>query len=144
MSPAERAKFDGQPVGRLVKGRRARAEPAATAGRIPETALTDLDDILDAVDERLESRNASVDRIAREGSTGKLWFYPGTSTGGVGACGLNGSGGWNVMESILAVGDFNADGRNDLAGITPSSYVGEGSRGVDCLVLFAGQGTGVL
>ncbi|MFV0138100.1 hypothetical protein ACLGIH_33920 [Streptomyces sp. HMX87] len=59
----ERAKFDGQPVGRLVKEIRARAESAAAAGRIPETALTDLDDILDAIDERLESRNAYVHGI---------------------------------------------------------------------------------
>ncbi|GGU93158.1 ATP/GTP-binding protein [Streptomyces litmocidini] len=82
------------------------------------------------------------DLIAREGSTGKLWFYPGTSTGGVGSRALIGSGGWNVMATFLAVGDYNADGRNDLATITNSNYVGEGCRGVGCLVLYTGKGTG--
>ncbi|MFF7773772.1 peptidase inhibitor family I36 protein [Streptomyces tanashiensis] len=84
------------------------------------------------------------DLIAREGSTGKLWFYPGTSAGGVGSRALIGSGGWNVMASFLAVGDFNADGRNDLATITNSGYSGEGCGGVGCLVLYGGKGTGAL
>ncbi|MFI8914872.1 FG-GAP-like repeat-containing protein [Streptomyces sp. NPDC053513] len=84
------------------------------------------------------------DLIAREASTGKLWFYPGTSTGGVGSRVLIGSGGWNVMASFLAVGDYSGDGRNDLATITTSSYVGEGCRGVGCLVLYTGKGTGAL
>lgn len=57
---------------------------------------------------------------------------------------LIGSGGWNVMASSLAVGDFSADGRNDLAGITTSSYLGEGCRSVGCLVLYAGKGAGAL
>ncbi|MFI8764324.1 FG-GAP-like repeat-containing protein [Streptomyces sp. NPDC053792] len=85
-----------------------------------------------------------ADLIAREASTGKLWFYPGTSTGGVGSRVLIGSGGWNVMASFLAVGDFNADGRNDLATITNSNYVSPECRGVGCLVLYTGKGTGAL
>ncbi|MEU7291957.1 peptidase inhibitor family I36 protein [Streptomyces exfoliatus] len=84
-----------------------------------------------------------ADLIAREGSTGKLWFYPGTS-GGIGSRVLIGSGGWNVMASFLAVGDFNGDGRNDLATITNSGYVSPECRGVGCLVLYTGKGTGAL
>ncbi|MFJ6576697.1 peptidase inhibitor family I36 protein [Streptomyces sp. NPDC091368] len=84
------------------------------------------------------------DLIAREAATGKLWFYPGTSTGGVGARVLIGSGGWNAMASFLPLGDLNADGRNDLATLSNSSYVGEGCRGVGCLVLYSGKGTGAL
>ncbi|MGA5197368.1 FG-GAP-like repeat-containing protein [Streptomyces exfoliatus] len=83
-----------------------------------------------------------ADLIAREASTGKLWFYPATSTGALGSRVLIGSGGWNVMETILAVGDFSADGHNDLAGITTSGYSGEGCMGVGCLVLYGGNGTG--
>ncbi|WP_329621874.1 peptidase inhibitor family I36 protein [Streptomyces sp. NBC_01255] len=84
-----------------------------------------------------------ADLIGREGSTGKLWLYPSTGTT-LGARVLIGSGGWNVMASFLAVGDFDADGRNDLAAITTSDYVGEGCRGVGCLVLYGGKGTGAL
>ncbi|MFD6986359.1 peptidase inhibitor family I36 protein [Streptomyces sp. NPDC059956] len=85
-----------------------------------------------------------ADLIAREGATGKLWFYPATSSGALGSRVLIGSGGWNVMASFLAVGDFNADGRNDLATITNSGYVSPECRGVGCLVLHAGKGTGAL
>ncbi|MFF5762923.1 peptidase inhibitor family I36 protein [Streptomyces tanashiensis] len=84
------------------------------------------------------------DLIAREAATGKLWFYPGTATGGVGARVLIGSGGWNAMASFLPLGDLDADGRNDLATLSHSSYVGEGCRGVGCLVLYSGKGTGGL
>ncbi|MFF3215420.1 FG-GAP-like repeat-containing protein [Streptomyces sp. NPDC002886] len=85
-----------------------------------------------------------ADLIAREGATGKLWLYPATSTGALGSRVLIGSGGWNVMASFLAVGDFNADGRNDLATITNSGYVSPECRGVGCLVLYPGKGTGAL
>ncbi|WP_328943220.1 FG-GAP-like repeat-containing protein [Streptomyces sp. NBC_00250] len=88
--------------------------------------------------------DGKADLIAREAATGKLWFYPGTGTGSFGTRVLIGSGGWNVMASMLAVGDFNADGLNDLAGVTTSNYNGEGCRGVGCLVLYAGKGTGAL
>ncbi len=85
-----------------------------------------------------------ADLIAREGATGKLWFYPATSTGAFGSRVMIGSGGWNVMASFLTVGDFNADGRNDLATITNSGYVSPECRGVGCLVLYPGKGTGAL
>ncbi|MFE5597112.1 FG-GAP-like repeat-containing protein [Streptomyces sp. NPDC056549] len=88
--------------------------------------------------------DGKADLIAREASTGKLWFYPGTASGGFGPRVLIGSGGWNVMASFLAVGDFGGDGRNDLAGVTTYAYVGEGCRGVGCLVLYSGKGTGAL
>ncbi|MEV4942443.1 FG-GAP-like repeat-containing protein [Streptomyces zaomyceticus] len=84
-----------------------------------------------------------ADLIAREASTGKLWLYPGR-TGAVGSRVLIGSGGWNVMASFLAVGDFGADGVNDIATITTSGYDGEGCRGVGCLVLYSGTGSGTL
>ncbi|MCX5392396.1 FG-GAP-like repeat-containing protein [Streptomyces sp. NBC_00094] len=87
--------------------------------------------------------NGRADLIAREPATGKLWLYPATGTGTFGARVLIGSG-WNVMASFLAVGDFNASGTNDLATITTSSYEGEGCRGVGCLVLYGGKGTGGL
>ncbi|MGW1511004.1 FG-GAP-like repeat-containing protein [Streptomyces sp. NPDC002394] len=83
-----------------------------------------------------------ADLVAREGSTGKLWFYPGTPAGGVGSRVLIGSGGWNVMATFLSVGDYNADGRNDLAAITNADYVSSACRGVGCLVLYTGKGTG--
>ncbi|MGW5775027.1 FG-GAP-like repeat-containing protein [Streptomyces sp. NPDC003863] len=83
-----------------------------------------------------------ADLVAREASTGKLWFYPGTAAGGVGSRVLIGSGGWNVMATFLSVGDYNADGRNDLATITNSNYVSAECRGVGCLLLYTGKGTG--
>ncbi|MGW6417636.1 FG-GAP-like repeat-containing protein [Streptomyces sp. NPDC055055] len=84
-----------------------------------------------------------ADLLAREPSTGKLWLYPGTAAGGVGSRVLIGAG-WNVMASFLAVGDFNADGRNDVATITNSGYVSPECRGVGCLLLYPGKGTGTL
>ncbi|MET9676018.1 FG-GAP-like repeat-containing protein [Streptomyces sp. NPDC006482] len=87
--------------------------------------------------------NGRADLIAREPATGKLWLYPATGANTFGARVLIGSG-WNVMASFLAVGDFNASGTNDLATITTSSYEGEGCRGVGCLVLYGGKGTGGL
>ncbi|MFF1507937.1 FG-GAP-like repeat-containing protein [Streptomyces sp. NPDC058326] len=86
--------------------------------------------------------DSRADLVAREGSTGKLWFYPGTATGTLGARVLIGSGGWNVMASFLAVGDYNADGRNDLATVTNGSYSSAECEGDGCLVLYTGKGTG--
>ncbi|GHE32314.1 peptidase inhibitor family I36 protein [Streptomyces hydrogenans] len=62
------------------------------------------------------SRDNREDVIAREASTGKLWLYPGTGTGGLGARKLLGSGGWNGMNALTGVGDMNGDGRADLYG----------------------------
>ncbi|MDT9690506.1 FG-GAP-like repeat-containing protein [Streptomyces sp. P9(2023)] len=73
------------------------------------------------------------DLVAREASTGKLWFYPGRA-GTIGSRVLIGSGGWNGMQNILGVGDFNADGHFDLAAVDT----------LDGLVLYPGRGTGGL
>ncbi|QES06509.1 ATP/GTP-binding protein [Streptomyces venezuelae] len=58
--------------------------------------------------------DARSDLLAVERSTGKLWLYPGTSTGTLGARKLLGNGGWNGMNALVGVGDMNGDGRADL------------------------------
>ncbi|MER8035706.1 FG-GAP-like repeat-containing protein [Streptomyces hydrogenans] len=86
-----------------------------------------------------------VDLIAREASTGKLWLYPGTTTGGLGSRTLIGSGGWNAIETIIAVGDRSGDGRPDLAAVTNANYVIDGFRGnPGWLITYNGLGTGGL
>ncbi|MEU8882797.1 FG-GAP-like repeat-containing protein [Streptomyces hydrogenans] len=60
------------------------------------------------------SGDGREDVIAREAATGKLWLYPGSGTGGLGARKLIGSGGWNGMNALVGVGDMNSDGRPDL------------------------------
>ncbi|MFD8205870.1 FG-GAP-like repeat-containing protein [Streptomyces sp. NPDC059695] len=67
------------------------------------------------------SRDGREDVIAREKSTGKLWLYPGTGNGGVGARKLFGSGGWNTMGLLAAFGDLSGDGRSDLLGVEKST-----------------------
>ncbi|MFI9580547.1 FG-GAP-like repeat-containing protein [Streptomyces sp. NPDC052236] len=84
-----------------------------------------------------------ADLIAREASTGKLWLYPGMA-GYLGSRVLIGSGGWNVMDSVLGVGDFTGDGRFDLATVTNYRYLSDECRGVGCLLLYPGRGTGAL
>ncbi|WP_149183597.1 FG-GAP-like repeat-containing protein [Streptomyces sp. TRM49041] len=84
-----------------------------------------------------------ADLIAREKSTGRLWLYPGRS-GYLGPRELIGRGGWNVMDTLLGLGDVTGDGRADLVTTTTSSYVGEGCRGVGCLLVYEGRGTGTL
>ncbi|GEB59953.1 FG-GAP-like repeat-containing protein [Streptomyces gardneri] len=58
--------------------------------------------------------DARSDLLAVERATGKLWLYPGTSTGTLGARKLLGNGGWNGMNALTGVGDMNGDGRADL------------------------------
>ncbi|MEU2547309.1 FG-GAP-like repeat-containing protein [Streptomyces roseolus] len=60
------------------------------------------------------SGDGRSDLLAVEKSTGKLWLYPGTATGPLGARKLIGSGGWNSMNALVAPGDLNGDGRDDL------------------------------
>ncbi|MGW2764209.1 FG-GAP-like repeat-containing protein [Streptomyces sp. NPDC001275] len=85
------------------------------------------------------------DLYAREASTGKLWLYPGTSTGRLGARKLIGSGGWNAMANLISVGDFSGDGRPDLAAVTNTKYVIDGYSGhLGWLVTYQGRDTGTL
>ncbi|MFF8607768.1 FG-GAP-like repeat-containing protein [Streptomyces sp. NPDC015346] len=85
-----------------------------------------------------------ADLVAREASTGKLWLYPGRA-GYFGGRVLIGSGGWNAMDSFIAVGDFTGDGRADLATVTNDRYTIDGSPGhLGWLVTYAGRGNGAL
>ncbi|MGW4053247.1 FG-GAP-like repeat-containing protein [Streptomyces sp. NPDC004779] len=83
-----------------------------------------------------------VDVYAREASTGKLWLYPGTSTGSLGARKLVGTGGWNAMGSFLSIGDFTGDGKPDLA--TIARRPGLEPEHADELRTYRGLGTGAL
>ncbi len=83
-----------------------------------------------------------VDLIAREASTGKLWLYPGTTTGGLGARKLIGTGGWNVMSAFLPVGDFTGDGHADLAAVANDPRLDPAHQGE--LRTYRGNGTGTL
>ncbi|MBN0046990.1 VCBS repeat-containing protein [Streptomyces actuosus] len=67
------------------------------------------------------SRDGREDVIAREASTGKLWLYPGTGTGGLGSRKLVGTGGWNGMSEVTAFGDLSGDGRADLVAVEKST-----------------------
>ncbi|MFF9016254.1 FG-GAP-like repeat-containing protein [Streptomyces sp. NPDC014870] len=60
------------------------------------------------------SGDGRSDLLAIEKSTGKLWLYPGTASGALGARKLVGSGGWNTMNALAAPGDLNGDGTPDL------------------------------
>ncbi|WP_217141319.1 FG-GAP-like repeat-containing protein [Streptomyces sp. AC627_RSS907] len=85
------------------------------------------------------------DLYAREASTGRLWLYPGTSTGTLGSRTLIGSGGWNAMADFIPVGDFSGDGHPDLAAVTNDSYVIDGVPGhLGWLVTYEGRETGSL
>jgi hypothetical protein len=60
------------------------------------------------------SGDGRSDLFAVEKATGKLWLYPGTGSGGLGARKLIGTGGWNDMNALIGAGDMNSDGRADL------------------------------
>ena len=61
---------------------------------------------------------------------GSLWFYPGTGTGAYGAARKIGNFGWDGFDALVAVGDFNGDGKNDLVARKPDGslwlYAGTG------------------
>ncbi|MFE5792164.1 FG-GAP-like repeat-containing protein [Streptomyces sp. NPDC056503] len=61
------------------------------------------------------------DLLAVEKSTGKLWLYPGTATGPLGARKLIGSSGWNSMNALIGFGDMTKDGKADLLAREPST-----------------------
>ncbi|ALO10654.1 ATP or GTP-binding protein [Streptomyces venezuelae] len=81
------------------------------------------------------SRDGREDVITREKATGKLWLYPGTGTGGLGARKLIGAGGWNAMSRIAAFGDLTGDARSDLLAV---------ERSTGKLWLYPGTSTGTL
>ncbi|MFE1438306.1 FG-GAP-like repeat-containing protein [Streptomyces sp. NPDC058739] len=81
------------------------------------------------------SRDGREDLIAREAATGKLWLYPGTSTGTFGSRRLIGSGGWNSMSRIHAFGDLTGDSRSDLIAV---------EKATGKLWLYPGTSTGTL
>ncbi|MFJ6065514.1 FG-GAP-like repeat-containing protein [Streptomyces tendae] len=81
------------------------------------------------------SRDGREDVIAREATTGRLWLYPGTGSGGLGARKLIGTGGWNGMRDITALGDLTGDGRSDLVAAEKST---------GRLYLYPGTSTGTL
>ncbi|WFE54685.1 S1 family peptidase [Micromonospora sp. WMMD1155] len=63
------------------------------------------------------NRDDYDDLLAVETSTGKLWLYPGTATGGaLGTRVEAGRSGWNAM-SKLASGEFNRDAYDDLLAV---------------------------
>jgi hypothetical protein len=74
-----------------------------------------------------------ADLLAVENATGNLWLYPGTCTGGWRARALVGSG-WNVMNALVGIGDFNGDRTADVLAREASTgtlwlYPGNGSGG---------------
>ncbi|MFF8573149.1 FG-GAP-like repeat-containing protein [Streptomyces sp. NPDC015408] len=85
------------------------------------------------------------DLYARQAATGKLWLYPGTATGGLGARKLIGTGGWNSMAHLVAVGDVNGSDTPDLVAVTNDSYTRDGSLyGAGWQVVYIGRGDGRL
>jgi murein DD-endopeptidase MepM/ murein hydrolase activator NlpD len=91
------------------------------------------------------------DLVARERATGDLWRYPGNGRGGFRARVRIGHG-WQRMDALVGIGDFNGDGKPDLlareratgalwlypgngrGGLRTRSQVGRGWQGMDALV----------
>jgi hypothetical protein len=69
----------------------------------------------------------TADVVARD-SSGRLWLYPGTGTGGHGGPALGArtliGNGWNGMNALVAVGDANGDNKPDLYARDRASNVG--------------------
>ncbi|MEU6248132.1 VCBS repeat-containing protein [Glycomyces sp. NPDC047010] len=57
--------------------------------------------------------DGDFDLLAVRKSDGKLYFYPGNGAGGFGSRVQVGTG-WNVMDTLSTVGDYNGDGYDDL------------------------------
>lgn len=77
------------------------------------------------------SGDGREDLIARD-RDGRLWLYPGNGAGWFGARRLVGTGGWNGMSAVTAVGDLSGDGRADLVA----------RDGAGKLWLYPGRGNG--
>ena len=76
------------------------------------------------------NQDGREDVLARQTSTGELWFYPGTGTG-FGTRKLIGTG-WNAMREITPIGDKTGDGLPDLLAIhktTNTLYLYPGRSG---------------
>ncbi|WND36257.1 FG-GAP-like repeat-containing protein [Streptomyces sp. BB1-1-1] len=85
------------------------------------------------------------DLYAREAATGKLYLYPGTRSGALGSRTLIGTGGWNAMGHLFAVGDFNGGEAPDLVAVTNESFVLDGwSDNPGWLMAYLGRGDGRL
>ena len=79
-----------------------------------------------------------IDDVVARDSSGNLWLYPGTGTGGSVALGTRVSlgTGWQNY-TIAAVGDFNKDGNADVVardyhaavGLTPAVYLCSAAAG---------------
>ncbi len=74
------------------------------------------------------------DLLARQQSTGYLYFYPGKGNGTFGSRVKIGSG-WGGMRDLSSVGDLNHDGHADAMAIRKSD---------GCLYLYSGRGNGTL
>lgn len=91
------------------------------------------------------TKDGRSDLIATEKSTGKLYLYPGTSTGTLGSRKLIGTGGWNTMAHLVAVGDFNGTDAPDLLAVTNDAYTGDGSSySAGWQLTYSGRGDGGL
>ena len=59
------------------------------------------------------SGDGKADLLARD-TAGKLWLYPGNSTGAFGARIVAGASGWQVMTALVTPGNWDRAGGNDL------------------------------
>ncbi|MFJ6780708.1 peptidoglycan DD-metalloendopeptidase family protein [Streptomyces yangpuensis] len=86
---------------------------------LPDTGQSGMIDLASA---DLNGDNV-VDIAAVEASTGKLWLYKGASNGTIASGStrvLIGSGGWNGMSNLTG-GDFDGDGKDDIAAVEEST-----------------------
>ena len=80
------------------------------------------------------SGDGALDVLARQTSTGDLWLYRGNGKGGWILPRVRAGTGWQVMNAIVGVGDFDGDGRPDIVARLASNgdlylYPGNGASG---------------